>query len=115
MISGRGLQHTGGTLDKLEAIPGFTVEHSTASVSWHCGRVRFSLALSHYRTRLLTLVFNILGLPQMRKMLDDVGCCIVGQTANLVPGEADRRCDLARGLLVLYDDSLAPISLLTIL
>lgn len=26
MISGRGLGHTGGTLDKLEAIPGFTTE-----------------------------------------------------------------------------------------
>jgi len=28
MISGRGLGHTGGTLDKMEAIPGFTVDIS---------------------------------------------------------------------------------------
>lgn len=28
MISGRGLGHTGGTLDKLEAIPGYQVEIS---------------------------------------------------------------------------------------
>nr|WP_246032922.1 thymidine phosphorylase [Rhodobacter xinxiangensis] len=30
MISGRGLGHTGGTLDKLEAIPGFAVEMDEA-------------------------------------------------------------------------------------
>uniref|UniRef100_A0A8D0GS29 Thymidine phosphorylase n=1 Tax=Sphenodon punctatus TaxID=8508 RepID=A0A8D0GS29_SPHPU len=28
MISGRGLAHTGGTLDKLESVPGFTVSQS---------------------------------------------------------------------------------------
>ena len=32
MISGRGLGHTGGTLDKLEAIPGFSVTHDTTNL-----------------------------------------------------------------------------------
>lgn len=54
MVSGRGLGHTGGTLDKLEAIPGFTVSMSHA---------------------------------EMTRILEDVGCCIVGQTSNLVPAD----------------------------
>jgi pyrimidine-nucleoside phosphorylase len=56
MISGRGLGLTGGTLDKLEAIPGFN-------------------------TRLATDAF--------RRVVSEVGCCIVGQTDRLAP--ADRQ------------------------
>ncbi|MDG2045430.1 MAG: thymidine phosphorylase [Maricaulis sp.] len=33
MISGRGLGHTGGTLDKLEAIPGYNTEPSRAALN----------------------------------------------------------------------------------
>ncbi|XP_038161109.1 thymidine phosphorylase [Cyprinodon tularosa] len=32
MISGRGLAHTGGTLDKLESIPGFSVQQSAEQI-----------------------------------------------------------------------------------
>ncbi|XP_024913829.1 thymidine phosphorylase isoform X2 [Cynoglossus semilaevis] len=32
MISGRGLAHTGGTLDKLESIPGFNIQQSSEQI-----------------------------------------------------------------------------------
>jgi pyrimidine-nucleoside phosphorylase len=43
MISGRGLGHTGGTLDKLESIPGFRVGLSLAEYAAQVGRVGCSL------------------------------------------------------------------------
>ncbi len=56
MISGRGLGHTGGTLDKLEAIPGFDVR---------------------------------LPIERYVEQVARIGCCLIGQTADLAP--ADRR------------------------
>ncbi|HVI88387.1 MAG TPA: thymidine phosphorylase [Dongiaceae bacterium] len=56
MISGRGLGHTGGTLDKLAAIPGYRSDPDPAL---------------------------------FRKTVKEVGCAVIGQTADLAP--ADRR------------------------
>jgi thymidine phosphorylase len=56
MISGRGLGHTGGTLDKLDSIPGYRTQPDLAT---------------------------------FRKVVKEVGCAVIGQTADLAP--ADRR------------------------
>ncbi|KQP92354.1 thymidine phosphorylase [Methylobacterium sp. Leaf113] len=56
MISGRGLGHTGGTLDKLASIPGYDATPD---------------------------------LDRFRRVTAEVGCAIIGQTADLAP--ADRR------------------------
>ena len=56
MISGRGLGHSGGTLDKMDAIKGYTTAPDNVT---------------------------------FRRVVREVGCAIIGQTADLAP--ADRR------------------------
>jgi pyrimidine-nucleoside phosphorylase len=43
-LSGRGLGHTGGTLDKLESIPGFRVERSAAELLDQVERIGLAVA-----------------------------------------------------------------------
>jgi thymidine phosphorylase len=54
MISGRGLGHTGGTLDKFDSIPGYTTQPDNAL---------------------------------FRKVVQQAGCAIIGQTADLAPAD----------------------------
>ena len=68
MISGRGLGHTGGTLDKLESIPGFRVDLSVADY---------------------------------RRLVRDIGCCLIGQTATLAP--ADKKLYALRDVTATVD------------
>lgn len=56
MISGRGLGHTGGTLDKFDSIPGYVTQPD---------------------------------IDTFRRVTKEVGCAIIGQTADLAP--ADKR------------------------
>jgi thymidine phosphorylase len=56
MISGRGLGHSGGTLDKLDSVPGYLTQPSN---------------------------------DRFRRVVKEVGCAIIGQTADLAP--ADKR------------------------
>lgn len=64
MISGRGLGHTGGTLDKLESIPGPGLGGT-----------------GHFTVRI--------DLPTFKGLVDRIGVAMIGQTDNLVP--ADRK------------------------
>jgi pyrimidine-nucleoside phosphorylase len=68
MISGRGLGHTGGTLDKLESIPGFRVD---------------------------------LSLDDYRRLVRDVGCCLIGQTKEVAP--ADKKLYALRDVTATVD------------
>ncbi|KIN73647.1 thymidine phosphorylase [Sulfitobacter guttiformis] len=68
MISGRGLGHTGGTLDKMEAIPGVGV---------------------------------MLDEVRLRRIVDQVGCAIVGATGDIAP--ADRRLYAVRDVTATVD------------
>ena len=68
MISGRGLGHTGGTLDKLESIPGFRVDLSVADY---------------------------------RRLVKDVGACLIGQTSTLAP--ADKKLYALRDVTATVD------------
>jgi len=54
MISGRGLGHTGGTLDKFDSIPGYNTQPD---------------------------------LDKFKRVVKEVGCAIIGQTANLAPAD----------------------------
>lgn len=51
MISGRGLGHTGGTLDKLEAIPGFLCDQSQEQLQTIVGNIGCAIAFGNGRYR----------------------------------------------------------------
>ena len=49
MMSGRGLDHTGGTLDKLEAIPGFRINLSLDEMKAALARIGCAMSPARWR------------------------------------------------------------------
>ncbi len=62
-MSGRGLGHTGGTIDKLESIPGFQTELTTA---------QFIAALNHHHVAIVGQTKDLVALDKMLYALRDV-------------------------------------------
>jgi pyrimidine-nucleoside phosphorylase len=78
MMSGRGLGHTGGTLDKLEAIPGFRLDPPSGLPGPHLRPDRLE-AIPGFRVGL--------SLPELRAALKAVGCAVIGQTPEIAPAD----------------------------
>ncbi len=70
MISGRGLAHTGGTLDKLESIPGFNV---------HLSLDRFKQLLSEVRAALIGQTDDLVPADRRLYALRDVTATVGSQ------------------------------------
>jgi len=70
MISGRGLGHTGGTLDKLESIPGFNVNLSMEEFKSLV--VRYGLALGGQTSTLVPADKKIYALRDVTETVDSI-------------------------------------------
>ncbi|KAK2517211.1 hypothetical protein Q9233_013239 [Columba guinea] len=99
MISGRGLGHTGGTLDKLEAIPGFCVTQSPEQV-WVGERLGICTAavLSRMDEPLGRCVGNSLEVLEALECLDGGGPPDLRELVTALGGLLLWRCGLAGGV-----------------
>src|SRR3954471_1406371 len=76
MISGPGLGHTGGTLDKLDSIPGY--DHAPA-VGHPGGTLDKLDSIPGYDTAP--------DVGTLQRVVRTAGCAIVGQTGDLAPAD----------------------------
>ena len=70
MISGRGLGHTGGTLDKLESIPGFSVELNSDQI--HRQVLDIGLAMVGQTERLVPADHRMYALRDVTGTIDSI-------------------------------------------
>src|SRR5437763_1601764 len=96
MISGRGLGHTGGTLDKLEAIPGFNVNLSLAEfrhVLRECG-----MGLIGQTAEIAPADKKLYALRDVTSTVENVGLiCASGMSKKLAEGNEALVVDVEAG------------------
>jgi len=113
MMSGRGLGHTGGTLDKLEAIPGFRTSLSLAEAKAHADRKLYALRDVTATVESIPLISASIMSKKLAEGLNGLVLDVKNGSGAFLP-EVARGLELAKTMIALGEDRGCPtVALIT--